>query len=67
MQKVKEQTIMYKSNAQLFFPFPFSLLTFSVANTFGYNSKSELIEAVMGLDDYGYNYDEIGNRCYRQL
>ena len=58
---------MYKSNAQLFFPFPFSLLTFSVANTFGYNSKSELIEAVMGLDDYGYNYDEIGNRCYRQL
>jgi len=34
----------------------------STTNTFGYNSKSELIDAVMGLDDYGYNYDQIGNR-----
>jgi len=62
MQKVKEQTIMYKSNTQLFFPSPFSLLTFCAANTFGYNSKSELIDAVMGLDDYDYDYDQIGNR-----
>jgi RHS repeat-associated protein len=34
----------------------------STTNTFGYNSKSELIDAAMGLDDYGYNYDQIGNR-----
>jgi len=34
----------------------------TTTNTFGYNSKSELIDAVMGLDDYGYNYDQIGNR-----
>jgi len=34
----------------------------STTNTFGYNSKSELIAAALGLDDYGYNYDEIGNR-----
>jgi len=31
-------------------------------NTFGYNSKSELIAAAFGLDDYGYDYDQIGNR-----
>jgi RHS repeat-associated protein len=34
----------------------------TTTNTFGYNSKSELIDAAMGLDDYGYNYDQIGNR-----
>jgi len=34
----------------------------TTTNTFGYNSKSELIEAALGLDDYGYDYDNIGNR-----
>ena len=31
-------------------------------NTFGYNAKSELIAAALGLDDYDYDYDQIGNR-----
>jgi len=34
----------------------------STTNTFGYNSKSELIAAALGMDDYGYDYDQIGNR-----
>ena len=34
----------------------------SVTNTFGYNARSELIEAVMGTNRYSYRYDEIGNR-----
>ncbi len=34
----------------------------SVTNTFGYNIRSEVIEALMGQDTYGYNYDPIGNR-----
>ena len=34
----------------------------SVTNTFGYNVRSELIEAVMGTNRYSYRYDEIGNR-----
>ena len=34
----------------------------TTTNTFGYNNKSELIAAALGLDDYGYNYDQIGNR-----
>jgi RHS repeat-associated protein len=34
----------------------------TTTNTFGYNNRSELIDAALGLDDYGYNYDQIGNR-----
>ncbi len=31
-------------------------------NTFGYNAKSELIAAALGMDNYDYDYDQIGNR-----
>jgi RHS repeat-associated protein len=34
----------------------------SVTNAFGYNIRSEVIEALMGTNTYGYAYDPIGNR-----
>ncbi|MEI7881517.1 MAG: RHS repeat-associated core domain-containing protein, partial [bacterium] len=34
----------------------------SLTNDFGYNSRSELIEALMGTNNYAYRYDPIGNR-----
>ncbi|MCF7855856.1 MAG: RHS repeat-associated core domain-containing protein, partial [Candidatus Pacebacteria bacterium] len=34
----------------------------AVTNTFGYNVRSEVIEALLGLDQYDYAYDPIGNR-----
>jgi hypothetical protein len=34
----------------------------SVINTFGYNARSDLTDALMGASSYGYVYDEIGNR-----
>ncbi|MCR5184390.1 MAG: hypothetical protein K6B46_06835 [Opitutales bacterium] len=32
------------------------------ADSFGYNSRSELISATLGNDSFAYNYDNIGNR-----
>ena len=32
------------------------------ANSFGYNTRNELVEASMGTNQYGYAYDPIGNR-----
>lgn len=34
----------------------------TVTNIFGYNSRSELDVAVMGTNQFGYQYDAIGNR-----
>ncbi len=34
----------------------------SLTNDFGYNSRSELIEALMGTNNFSYRYDPIGNR-----
>jgi RHS repeat-associated protein len=34
----------------------------TVTNDFGYNLRSEVIEALMGTNTYGYAYDPIGNR-----
>ena len=34
----------------------------SVLNVFGYNARSELTSASMGANNYGYQYDAIGNR-----
>jgi len=34
----------------------------SITNDFGYNIRSEVIEALMGTNTYGYAYDPIGNR-----
>ena len=34
----------------------------SVTNVFGYNPRSEVTEAIMGENTYGYEYDPIGNR-----
>ena len=34
----------------------------SVTNAFGYNPRSEVTEAAMGENTYGYAYDPIGNR-----
>jgi RHS repeat-associated protein len=34
----------------------------SVTNEFGYNIRSEVIEALMGTNTYDYAYDPIGNR-----
>ncbi len=31
-------------------------------NSFGYNMRSELVNAIMGTNNYGYEYDPIGNR-----
>ena len=36
--------------------------TDSTTNAFGYNIRSELIEAIMGTNQFGYLYDPIGNR-----
>jgi len=33
-----------------------------IANAFGYNQRSEVTEATMGTNSYGYVYDPIGNR-----
>ena len=33
-----------------------------LTNLFGYNARSEVIEAQMGTDAYSYRYDPIGNR-----
>jgi RHS repeat-associated protein len=33
-----------------------------VTNVFGYNPRSEVTEALMGDDTYGYSYDPLGNR-----
>ena len=33
-----------------------------VSNAFGYNARSELDAAVMGTNQFGYQYDAIGNR-----
>jgi YD repeat-containing protein len=35
---------------------------FALTNSFGYNPRSELTEALMGTNGYGYAYDPIGNR-----
>ena len=37
-----------------------------VANTFGYNVRSEVTSAQMGQDAYGYAYDPIGNRLWSE-
>jgi RHS repeat-associated protein len=34
----------------------------SITNSFDYNIRSEVIEALMGTNTYGYAYDPIGNR-----
>ncbi len=34
----------------------------TINNDFGYNSRSEVTSATMGLGDYAYAYDNIGNR-----
>lgn len=34
----------------------------AVTNNFGYNLRSELTSAAMGTNNYGYQYDPIGNR-----
>jgi hypothetical protein len=34
----------------------------SITNNFGYNIRSEVIEALMGTNAYNYAYDPIGNR-----
>ncbi|MEI6809845.1 MAG: RHS repeat-associated core domain-containing protein, partial [bacterium] len=34
----------------------------SATNSFGYNTRSELTAAAMGTNNYGYQYDPIGNR-----
>ena len=34
----------------------------SVTNSFGYNARSEVTNAVQGADNYAYAYDAIGNR-----
>jgi RHS repeat-associated protein len=34
----------------------------SATNIFGYNARSELTSAAMGANNYGYQYDAIGNR-----
>jgi RHS repeat-associated protein len=34
----------------------------SLTNAFGYNARSELVNASMGTNTYGYAYDPIGNR-----
>jgi YD repeat-containing protein len=34
----------------------------SITNSFDYNIRSEVIEALMGTNTYGYAYDSIGNR-----
>ena len=31
-------------------------------NSFGYNMRSELVNAIMGTNNYGYEFDPIGNR-----
>ncbi len=36
----------------------------SVTNTFGYNLRSEITNAVFGADLYVYGYDPIGNRVF---
>ncbi len=33
-----------------------------LTNLFGYNTRSELISALMDTNDFGYTYDSIGNR-----
>jgi RHS repeat-associated protein len=37
-----------------------------VTNDFGYNYRSELVEAAMNTNSYGYIYDDIGNREWAQ-
>ncbi|MBQ8445254.1 MAG: hypothetical protein IJX22_02570 [Opitutales bacterium] len=32
-------------------------------DTFGYNSRSELVSATLGNDNYAYAFDNIGNRA----
>jgi RHS repeat-associated protein len=39
----------------------------TVTNTFGYNQRSEVISAIMGVNDHGYAYDPIGNRLHAIL
>ena len=39
----------------------------STTNTFGYNIRSELIEAVMGTNNLAYQYDQIGNREWTRM
>jgi hypothetical protein len=34
----------------------------TTTNNFGYNLRSEVVEALMGTNTYGYAYDPIGNR-----
>lgn len=38
-----------------------------VTNVFGYNIQSELTEALMGTNEYGYAYDPVGNREWSQV
>lgn len=37
---------------------------YSVTNTFGYNQRSEVTDAVLESDNYAYGYDSIGNRLF---
>ncbi|MBP3302524.1 MAG: hypothetical protein J6L64_05275 [Opitutales bacterium] len=32
-------------------------------DTFGYNSRSELVSATLGADNYAYAFDKIGTRA----
>ena len=47
---------------------PFSLVReLQSGNAFGYNARSELVEASMGNNAYAYEYDPIGNREWAAL
>ncbi|MCF7838507.1 MAG: hypothetical protein K9N49_07735 [Candidatus Marinimicrobia bacterium] len=39
----------------------------AVTNAFAYNVRSEVIEALLGLDQYDYAYDPIGNREWTRM
>jgi RHS repeat-associated protein len=39
----------------------------SRANNFGYNGRSELANAILGANQYGYTYDPIGNREWTRM
>ena len=40
---------------------------YSVTNTFGYNPRSEVTNAVLGSDIYAYGYDSIGNHVFHAV
>jgi len=39
----------------------------ATTNTFGYSPRSEVMAAVLGLDEYEYAYDPIGNREWTRI